>query len=277
MLKKNKELKLIILGLIIIIVLMLVFFLNNNKKEDKPINNNNENLYTSLFVISGDFACLPVKDDLKPHNDLCVFGLKNNDNYYRLEDSSNDKFNILGKVNKGQKIEVSGKLINEEGDEYLSLGTIKVFGVKYLETEGAEINSNLPENFKADYISFSNYSLSIFKIKEYLPQEFKVLDGEIDCDETPLESSNLTLRLNKKDINNKKYCIKAFSEGAAGSVYTEYTYATVIDSHIYSIHFLANYPNCPNYPDKERLECEAERESFNLDILVDQEIERMIN
>lgn len=230
-----------------------------------------------LFIVSGEFVCLPLKDENIPHNDLCVFGIKNSDgDYYRLQAPSDDKNNIVNKIRKGQKIEISGELVNEESDIYKTLGTIKVIGVKYLYTEEGNIESNLPDSFKASYISFQNYSSNIFKAEEYPKLESWVENGEIECNETPLESS-LPLRISKKEINGQKYCIGASSEGAAGSVYTQYAYTTVIENNVYLVQFVARYPNCSNYPDKERRECEAERENFNLDNLVDLEVRRMKN
>jgi hypothetical protein len=228
-----------------------------------------------LFKVIGEFVCLPLKNENIPHNDLCVFGIKDsNSDYYRLQAPSDDKNNVVNKIKKGQKIEISGELINEESDVYKTLGTIKVTGVKYLYTEEKDLESNLPDSFKANYISFQDYSLNVFEVEEYSKLEFWVENGEIECNETSLESS-LSLRISKKDINGQKYCIGAFSEGAAGSVYTQYTYITVIGDNVYLVQFVARYPNCSNYPEEENNKCKTERESFNLDVLVDQEIEKM--
>lgn len=229
----------------------------------------------ALFVVSGEFVCLPLKDENLPHNDLCVYGIKNSDDdYYRLQAPSDDENNVINKIRKGQKIEISGELINEEDDIYKTLGTIKVTGVKYLYTDEKDIESNLPDSFRADYISFSNYVSNIFKAEEYPKLESWVENDEIECNETPLESS-LPLRISKIEMNGRKYCIGASSEGAAGSVYTQYSYTTVIADNVYLINFVARYPNCDNYPEKENVECKTERERFNLNILVDKEIEKI--
>jgi hypothetical protein len=275
--KINKKFKLFSLGVLAILVLVIIFFIINNLFKEKEIQNNKqyEEINEKLFVVSGEFVCLPLKDENVPHNDLCVFGIKNNNgDYYRLQAPSDGKNNVVNNIRKGQKIEISGELTNEESDVYKTFGTIKVGGVKYLYTEEEKIESNLPDSFEASYISFQNYSSNIFKAEEYPKLESWVENGEIECDETPLESS-LPLRVNKKEINGQKYCISASSEGAAGSVYTQYTYTTVIGNNVYLIKFVTRYTNCGNYPDKEKMECETERENFNLDILADLEIEKM--
>ena len=38
---------------------------------------------------------------------------------------------------------------------------------------------------------------------------------------------------------------------------------------------MACYPNCNNHPKEERVGCDTEREHFDLNILVDQKIEKM--
>ncbi|MDD3301411.1 MAG: hypothetical protein PHR57_01390, partial [Patescibacteria group bacterium] len=214
-----------------------------------------------------------VKDENIPHNDICLFAIKSEEGYYRLQAPSDDPNNVVNKIKAGQKVEISGELIKEESDVYQTLGTIKVLGIKYLSTETENLSAGLPETFRADYISFSNYNFNTFKAEEYPKLESWVENGEIECNETPLESS-LPLRVNKKEINGQKYCVAASSEGAAGSVYTQYAYTTVIDGQVYSVIFLARYVNCSNYPDQKWQECEAERTSFNLDNLVDLEVRK---
>lgn len=287
--KISKKFKLFSLGVLAILVLVIIFFVISNLLQKSEIENNREEItlseiqkkydeiHKNSFKVIGEFVCLPLKNENTPHNDLCVFGIKNsNSDYYRLQAPSDDKNNVVNKTKLGQRIEISGELIDEESDVYKTLGTIKVSGIKSLYTEEKDLESNLPDSFKANYISFQNYSSNIIKAEEYPKLESWVENGEIECNETPMESS-LPLRISKKEINGQKYCIGASSEGAAGSVYTQYAYTTVIGNNVYLVQFVARYPNCSNYPDKEREECEEKRENFNLDNLVDLEVRRMKN
>lgn len=261
--KINKKFKLFSLGVLAILVLAIIFFVISNLLQKSEIKNNHEEItlseiqkqydeiHKNSFKVIGEFVCLPLKDENAPHNDLCVFGIKNSNNdYYRLQAPSDDKNNVVNKTKKGQRIEISGELINEESDIYKTLGTIKVSGIKSLYTDEKDIESYLPDSFKADYISFQNYGSNIFKTEEYPKLESWVENGQIECDETPLESS-LPLRISKKEINGQKYCIGASSEGAAGSVYTQYAYTTVIGDNVYLVLFVARYPNCNNYPKRK--------------------------
>lgn len=287
--KINNKFKLFSLGILVILISAIIFFVISNLLQKSEIANNREGITLSgiqkqyeeinekLFVVSGEFVCLPLKDENIAHNDLCVSGIKNsNSDYYRLQAPSDDKNNAINKIRRGQKIEIGGELINEESDLYKTLGTIKVAGVKYLYTEEKDLESNLPDSFKANYISFQNYGFNIFKAEEYPKLESWVENGGIECNETPPESS-LPLRINKREINGQKYCIGASSEGVAGSVYTQYAYTTVIENNVYLVRFVARYSNCGNYPDKERRQCETERENFNLDNLVDLEVKQIRN
>ena len=276
---------LILLCLFLAVFLFTIFFVVNNLLQKNEAENREkmflvkiqkqyDEIHKDSFKVIGESACLPVKDENIPHNDICLFGIKNNDGYYRLQAPSDDPSNVVNKIKIGQKLEISGELIKEESDVYQTLGTIKVLGVKYLYTEAENLKSNLPETFRANYISFSNYNTNTFKAEEYPKLESWVENGEIECSETPLKSS-LPLRVNKREINGKKYCIGASSEGTAGSVYTQYAYTTVIDSKVYLVQFVARYVNCSNYSNQEWKECEAERENFNLDNLVDLEVKKM--
>ena len=240
-------------------------FLGKNERADGD---------KASFVVSGESACLPVIDENKPHNDLCVSGIKDGDDYYRLQSISDDSNNVVNRIKIGQRIEIGGQLLDEKSDIYKTSGTIKVTSVRYLETDPSKIKTDLPASFKADYISFRNYSSGIYKAEEYPRLESWVENGGIECDETAPESSQ-PLRISKRNISGRTYCIGASSEGAAGSVYTQYAYTTVIEGKVYVIKFLVQYPNCDNYPEAENIRCKSERESFNLDILVDNEIEKM--
>ena len=118
-----------------------ILIINNSEEITlSNIQKQYDEIHKNSFKVIGEFVCLPLKDENITHNDLCVFGIKNSNNdYYRLQAPSDDKNNVVNKIQKGQKIEISGELINEESDIYKTLGTIKVMGVKYLYTEEKDI------------------------------------------------------------------------------------------------------------------------------------------
>lgn len=137
--KKNS---MILLGLLLLIAAFFIISGLQQKKETAEhekeflaeIQGQYEKINKGLFVVSGEFVCLPVKDENIPHNDLCLFGIKtDNDDYYRLQAPSDDPKNVVNKIKIGQKIEIGGELVNEESDVYQTLGTIKVKAVKHLD------------------------------------------------------------------------------------------------------------------------------------------------
>ena len=121
----------------------------------------------------------------------------------------------------------------------------------------ASVEFQYPEKLPAQYISTAEW-----------PPQITVTEGELACQETPPESS-FPLRITQKTINDSVYCIQAMSEGAAGSTYTEYTYSTLKDGKVISADFVLRYPQCLNYDDPNKSNCEAERETFDLDGIID--------
>jgi len=138
---------LILLCLFLAVFLFTIFFVINNLSSRKETEKRREEEFLSKiqkqydeihkdsFKVIGESACLPVKDENIPHNDICLSGIKSNDGYYRLQALSDDPNNVVNKIKIGQRLEISGELIKEESDVYQTLGTIKVLGVKYLNGE----------------------------------------------------------------------------------------------------------------------------------------------
>lgn len=85
----------------------------------------------------------------------------------------------------------------------------------------------------------------------------------------------------EQSINGRTYCITKESEGAAGSTYTQYAYAFAKDyptntpdatkagSETVVFTFTLRFPQCANYDDPKKTECEKERTAFTIDPIVD--------
>lgn len=71
----------------------------------------------------------------------------------------------------------------------------------------------------------------------------------------------------QKTIGIKNYCITVASEGAAGSIYTTYTYATSYKNTTLKTTFTLRLVQCENYDDPNKTACIQERGSFDADIL----------
>lgn len=114
-----------------------------------------------------------------------------------------------------------------------------------------------PEKFTTSYTSLVNW-----------PPKVSVSDMAYNCPVTDATSS-LPDRTTERKVDNRTYCVTATSEGAAGSVFTDYTYSTLKDGKLINISFTLRYPQCYNYDDPQKSACEGERETFDLDSVID--------
>jgi hypothetical protein len=71
-----------------------------------------------------------------------------------------------------------------------------------------------------------------------------------------------------KELLGEEYCVTTASEGAAGSVYTTYTYKTAIEKDVTaSTEFTLRFVQCDNYDDPQKTDCKKEQLEFNPDNL----------
>jgi len=79
---------------------------------------------------------------------------------------------------------------------------------------------------------------------------------------------NGTGKTEKRMIQGHEYCITTKNEGAAGSIYSEYTYVTQKDGTTLSALVTMRQVQCGNYDGVEQNACKAEQQNFNLDQLL---------
>ena len=96
----------------------------------------------------------------------------------------------------------------------------------------------------------------------------------LNCPQTPQESS-FPHRITQRMVDQKIYCMEASSEGAAGSVYTTYSYSTIWNNNIVNLDFTLQYPRCENYDNPQQTACIYERESFDLDGVIDRIVDTL--
>ena len=72
----------------------------------------------------------------------------------------------------------------------------------------------------------------------------------------------------ERTIGERTYCIRSVTQGAAGSIYTEYTYETAIDNKIIAFAFTIKSVQCVNYENPQRSACENERATFDLNAVM---------
>lgn len=72
-------------------------------------------------------------------------------------------------------------------------------------------------------------------------------------------------------VGENQYCMNVSTEGAAGSIYTSYSYVSRIDlENTHRMDFSIRIVQCANYDEPQKSECLAERESFDINKIVDQ-------
>jgi hypothetical protein len=100
------------------------------------------------------------------------------------------------------------------------------------------------------------------------PPQAQVIEGPLSCIEAGGEMERAG-RTETRTIDGRTYCVTTLVEGAAGSTYTQYAYATARGNKVMILTFSTRMPQCANYPDPERGTCEREQNGFELDALVD--------
>lgn len=107
------------------------------------------------------------------------------------------------------------------------------------------------------------------------PPKVTVEDGEFSCEKVNL-GDGPPERMIPRMVDGRQYCVTSADEGAAGSTYTTYTYATALDGKLISLNFVLRYPQCMNYDDPAQSECTAEREAFDLDGVIDRIVKTVV-
>ena len=114
-----------------------------------------------------------------------------------------------------------------------------------------------PKETGTEFISFFDWPPIIVTLEETYSCENA---GSID------ESSGKT---EERRINGKNYCITEIVGAALGSMYTQYAYLTEKSGKLFSIVFSLRKPNCGNYDETKKAECEKRQNEYNIDKVVD--------
>ncbi|HEU0085788.1 MAG TPA: hypothetical protein VFQ59_02415 [Candidatus Paceibacterota bacterium] len=70
-------------------------------------------------------------------------------------------------------------------------------------------------------------------------------------------------------IKGTEYCITTVSEGAAGSIYTQYTYTFPKNGKQIVFAFSIRKLQCDNYEEDKKEECKEEQDSFSINTIID--------
>jgi hypothetical protein len=84
-----------------------------------------------------------------------------------------------------------------------------------------------------------------------------------------------TGKTEKKIIDTRTYCITKVTQCAAGSIYTQYSYVTLVEDKLLNLTFTLRFVQCANYDAPNKAVCELERENFDIDSIVDRMVKTM--
>ncbi len=129
-------------------------------------------------------------------------------------------------------------------------------------TNNDGIKYQYPKELLAKYISVVEW-----------PPVIKIETGTYSCETTPPEVSSASDATTQVLVNDRTYCVNVRREGAAGSVFSSYTYTTNKNNQLINVSFTLRYPNCDNYDEEQSKACASERESFDIDSMVDKIIQ----
>ncbi len=100
------------------------------------------------------------------------------------------------------------------------------------------------------------------------PPKVQIIDAPFSCTGAGSETAQGGIT-EKKVINGRTYCITHETQGAAGSIYTMYAYATEINGKTPVFTFSLRAVQCANYDEPQKTECDTERAAFDIDSIID--------
>lgn len=126
----------------------------------------------------------------------------------------------------------------------------------YSDTE-KNISFQYPEDLKTTYIHPVDW-----------PPRAQILSESIPCTEagTEIERAGKTEKIL---VDTRPYCRTKISEGAAGSIYTQYAYAFEREKKTIIFTFTMRAVQCANYDDPQKTACENEQGAFDIDGTLD--------
>jgi len=127
----------------------------------------------------------------------------------------------------------------------------------------------LPKFFSQKIDDWKTFANTNYIRPQEWPPKLQIIDNTaFSCEQGGLGINGRPGMTIQKKINNIVYCIENVSEGTAGTFYTSYTYTFLKDSKLVKLSFTLAYPECDNYNDPQKTECEQERQTFDLDVLI---------
>lgn len=192
-----------------------------------------------LVTLSGKMICLPHKNASGPQTTECAFGIVDSSGKnYALHDTSSDYSQVSSATNSRPVVAIGFLVPPMPNDKYDTVGTINLINL-----------------------------LSYIQPIDWPPASVSS-DQAFSC--TAAGSTGARAgKTESKDINGRTYCVTVITEGAAGSIYSQYAYAIPWHKQTLSYTFSFRTPQCANYPEPEMSACKKEVSAFNPDTILD--------
>jgi len=155
----------------------------------------------------------------------------------------------------------AGKIIKETGENFIQADLTKKFFSQKLETfvdKPTSLTFEYPEKILTKYVTAIDW-----------PPKAQILQQPFVCNEEGNEIDRAG-QTKKQTINGRDYCVTKESEGAAGSIYTNYAYAFPYNNITVVLTFSLRFVQCANYDEPQQSACLTERALFNPDNALDQ-------
>jgi len=209
---------------------------------------------------------------------VIVFFIMQNSAYSHCGENNKkqkEEKNVIFSIEEFESQENNGFLLKEDKNEDGSQEKIEIKFEEINKKSEEKYYYKLYVNLNKDYIDSQNWNVEVFRKGENFPSKYKITEEQIDCLRINSESGLISKTIKRK-INGRVYCVESRNEGAAGSIYSEYSYATIKNGNLVIVNCVIRYSQCMNYSEPDRTYCLKEQESFDLDKIIDYMVDSLI-
>ncbi len=108
------------------------------------------------------------------------------------------------------------------------------------------------------------------------PPKLSIFRAPLLCKTEATSTSGLPTVTEARVIGGQAYCITSQTQGAAGNIYTDYRYQTVVGGQGVTLAFSVHKSQCLNYEEPEQSLCKQEQAKFNPDLLIDKIVKTIV-
>ncbi len=114
-----------------ILIILLTIAIANNKASapSSPTQTNSQG--NTVLTVEGEFVCLPHKDTSGPQTLECAFGIKSENTYYAVTDSTSD-YSLISKAGTGDRVKVTGTFKERSDSIYQDSGILTITSLEKL-------------------------------------------------------------------------------------------------------------------------------------------------